>query len=394
MVQEKRTMPLADLLSSGLGKTWDWAKQNNLPQVAGSLLAAYALPAIAGSLVRKPYRGQVQAMLAQPLIGQAFDYLQRPQRMRDAMAQYQIQEQGLTPVPPTPDALPALTQNGMNLYHPQTLKQKFPDIFSAGQATSQSMRIAGDQPYRQQTIPALIELLQKQELQQQEVQRYQQGLQQIETAAQNNPDLIQELKIGPKGYVVPSLVQKKGTSSRPLVLPPGSIAVDPTTKQEVGRGLPKLPPKETLSDIKRRALLHYQKTGQVPPRFTEEQFLNWIEMSRDTELQDTASMMTLRDLNKEATTIKRDLAPFRALLKQYPEGNIPLAELKRAQDKIRGENPFFMDDDASSILAAQARLAEIEQETQQMLQPKGESQGRQQGAGSPASFSDFYQSLK
>ena len=71
-------------------------------------------------------------------------------------------------------------------------------------------------PNSRQAIPSIIPLLQEQELQQEETQRYQQGLETMAAEAAKNPDgLIQTFRMQKGGYLTPALEQKKaGTSAK------------------------------------------------------------------------------------------------------------------------------------------------------------------------------------
>lgn len=217
-------MAFMDLLSNSLvSPTIEWAKNANIPQALGTLLAAYAVPAIAGTLVRKPYRGQLQMALAQPLLGQAFDYLQRPQRMRDMVMKQQIADQALTPIAPSPDAKPVMTWEDIPFYARPKVREKFPELFQPNQVpapgemgppaptpVSPSMNILGDMPFIPRSTPAdLFPLLQKQELLQAENERYRQAGQAVRAEAEKNENLVLIPKIGAEGHLTYEAQQKK-----------------------------------------------------------------------------------------------------------------------------------------------------------------------------------------
>lgn len=217
-------MAFMDLLSNSLvSPTIEWAKNANIPQALGSLLAAYAVPAIAGTLVRKPYRGQVQMALAQPLLGQAFDYLQRPQRMRDMVMKQQIADQALTPVAPSPDAKPVMSQDNIPFYARPKVREKFPEFFQPNQMPAPgeigppvlvpippSLGILGDMPFIPGSTPeTLFPLLQKQEILQAENERYRQAGQAVQAEVEKNENLVLVPKVGTGGHLTYEAQQKK-----------------------------------------------------------------------------------------------------------------------------------------------------------------------------------------
>lgn len=234
-------MALADLFTSTISPIVNWAKQQNIPQAAGSLLAAYAIPALAGGLIRKPHRGQVQGMLAAPLINQAFDYLQRPQKIRDAMQLQQIQNQSLSMTPATPGATPVMDYNGIPMYSPRSFAQALSGLFNpsplpegingtqpappAGTQIdpsslkavptplpqSAAMKFFGGLPYTPQGAGSIATLLQSQEQQQQENERYKQSLDILGTPGAQGADLVRVAKMDPKtGRMVFAWEQRRG----------------------------------------------------------------------------------------------------------------------------------------------------------------------------------------
>jgi hypothetical protein len=264
----------------------------------------------------------------------------------------------------------------------------------------------GNLPNTRANLPTVAALMQKQEEENALQQRYQQNTAFQNAYAAQHPELLQVPKIGPKGYMTSELQQRKPGprpffQKMPVVGPDGQVQEIPSYSTDginwtpiAGTGGPKFNPKgtgkETLSDDKLKLLQEYRSTGKVPAGFqTEEEFKNYVGLNRGNQLQDISNTMDLRDLNKESADLKKDLAPFQSLLTKYPDGNIPTAELQTVRRPFR--SPFAVLDNAAPLQAALARLAEIEQQKQQIVGGKG----KQPAPGAPATpagnFSDFYQ---
>lgn len=436
-------MPLTDLFSNSLiTPVLNWAKNQNLPEVAGSLLAAYAIPALAGRLVRKQHRGAVQGMLAQPLIANAFGALQRPQQQKEFLLKQQIEEQGLTTTPPYTGAPSVLEYGGMPLYASQIIGQKYPDMFpdqspypktlTSPQFTPPGSEIAPSslkpipdvkpllaservlmgQPANKAAIPMLLKYFQEKEEEVALQKRMQQSASLLSDFVKNNSNLVLIPGMSDRGFSTATVQQRKqGAGEKdptvynlPVVTQDGQEVTQPSiwdreTKKMIplpGTGGSRFKPNtgtETTASDKRKAFLKYDQDHIVPEGWTKTDYEEWIGRKSPNNFVGASNIADLGILNKKIVETENYLTPFASLLKKYPDGNIPTKEFLDVADGLTQKHPLYNATDSTSLRDLQAQLAELQRDKQRLVDSQG-GQPQAPAATPAASALDLYRTFK